>query len=554
MKDQLNELGVDIEEGIKWVRGGESLDNPFYKNIKSGAARYTNEVILMPSAESGLKPFLTGDPKTSILFQFLGYPIAFTNTVLKNAAKDILRNPTQNAPKALAAGLIMTEMARWTNWARSRGKSEENKSPLEIYSAAIRRWGGNGIVADMMGKAREATKVYQDPIAGVASGLGPVGNDLYKIAKRGDLVRIMGEKIPGYGALGFISPEAKSAYTEYLRDKSRDFKKATVRALGAENTVEPIPIRSGRAEGGLTTTGSTVENVPNVAKEPQERMNPYTGEPYDVTAGSFNQDFIDRNDRSDPLRRLGFSNGSKADPSMFRSDGSKKSARGFLGPIKNNVTGGIMTEVSVDLDIGGQRIQVPTLVPTLTKKEIEILSNMKLEGNAKNIPQSIIDKAASHAKERIAQNKNPFYVDGEEQRLNKAEGGNVVKDSFNYVVDRIQSLEPAIAKAIGFKEKDLQFAIDSDKKYDLKSKLRGEGDSIRHVTLGAAAYYSDNPELAKKAIDFRDRFSSDDRRGIRKDLINNQIGFDLAKESDSMEEVLEKALVLAKEGKLGKFE
>tara|TARA_E500000331_G_C17253423_1_gene712112 strand:+ start:719 stop:2782 length:2064 start_codon:yes stop_codon:yes gene_type:complete len=101
------------------------------------------------------------------------------------------------------------------------------------------------------------------------------------------------------------------------------------------------------------------------------------------------------------------------DPSMFRSDGSKKSARGFLGSIKNNVTGGIMTEVSVDLDIGGQRVQVPTLVPTLTKKEIEILSNMKLEGNAKNIPKSIIDKAAAHAKKRMAQGKSPFYIDGE---------------------------------------------------------------------------------------------------------------------------------------------
>ena len=561
--------------------------------------------------------------------------------------------------------------------------------------------------------------------------------------------------------------------------------------------------------------------------------------------------------------------GEVIDPSMLRSDGSEKSPRGFLGPIKNNVTGGIMTEVSVDLDIGGQRIQVPTLVPTLTKKEIEILSNMKLEGNAKNIPRSIIDKAAAYAKERIAQNKNPFYVDGEEEILNKAvggevdvpraapepderidkmtglpyniqagipfrdeedpikrlglagggitsdpmqrlgfaaggvrkgveaviktkekvsenvleaieqgenfayqalkylvepkdvprsiapvpqrkfdptnkefsaslgkmgeqpggrylemgngppkevtgefpakavigvnsegkptlnvskkllegetkkegrkiktnlfkkkagwkwtkvpkgfnpnpssnfsivsvedgkqhyfslrtefpegaeltryekkkteprlrptkkgnvhlgkkvgeisvrgrkhpvydqiqvygiagaatgtslldreetdstkrkelaEGSSVVKDSFNYVVNKIQSLEPAVAKAIGFKEKDLQFAIDSDKKYNLKSKLQGEGDSIRHVTLGAAAYYSDNPELAKKAIDFRDKFSSDDRRGIRKDLKNNQIGFDLAKESDSMQEVLEKALVLAKERKLGKFE
>ena len=63
----------------------------------------------------------------------------------------------------------------------NRGKSEEIKVLLNIFST-IRRWGGNGIVADMMGKAREATKVYQDPIAGV-KWTGPVGNDLYKIAK-----------------------------------------------------------------------------------------------------------------------------------------------------------------------------------------------------------------------------------------------------------------------------------------------------------------------------------------------------------------------------------
>ena len=72
--------------------------------------------MLNPTNESGLKPFLQAAPRTAILTQFLGYPVAFTNTVLKNAAKDMIRNPTQNAPKVLAAGLIMTEMARWTNW------------------------------------------------------------------------------------------------------------------------------------------------------------------------------------------------------------------------------------------------------------------------------------------------------------------------------------------------------------------------------------------------------------------------------------------------------
>jgi hypothetical protein len=105
--------------------------------------------------------------------------------------------------------------------------------------------------------------------------------------------------------------------------------------------------------------------------------------------------------------------GSVEDPSMYRSDGSKKSAQGFLGPVKNNVEGGTMTEVSVGMEINGQEMEVPTMVPTLTKKEIETLANMQLEGNAKNIPESIIMKAKQHALQRIEQGLSPFYQDGE---------------------------------------------------------------------------------------------------------------------------------------------
>ena len=248
MKDQLNELGVDINQGLKWIDSGASIEDDFYKNIKRGAARYTNEVILNPTGESGLKPFWTGDPKSAILFQFLGYPLAFSNTVLKNAGKAMIRNPRQNVPKVLAGGLIMTEMARWTNWARSRGESEENKSPLEIYTDAVYRWGGSGIVFDLMTKAKEASEVYQDPIAGISAGLGPVGNDVYKIMKRGDIVRIMGEKLPLYGALGLIAPEFKEDYKDFLKEGSKDVNEAILESIGAAKEVEPI--RLNRAEGG----------------------------------------------------------------------------------------------------------------------------------------------------------------------------------------------------------------------------------------------------------------------------------------------------------------
>ena len=99
---------------------------------------------------------------------------------------------------------------------------------------------------------------------------------------------------------------------------------------------------------------------------------------------------------------------------MYRSDGSKKSAQGFLGPVKNNVDGGTMTEVSIGVEIDGKEMEIPTMVPGLTQGEIDALADMQIEGNAGNIPESIVKKAEDHARQRITAGKSPFYEDGEE--------------------------------------------------------------------------------------------------------------------------------------------
>jgi hypothetical protein len=98
---------------------------------------------------------------------------------------------------------------------------------------------------------------------------------------------------------------------------------------------------------------------------------------------------------------------------MLRADGTAKSAQGFLGPVENTVQGGTMTEVSIGTEINGKKMEIPTMVPTLTADEVKALSSMKLEGNAKNIPKSIIMKAKEHARMRLEQGKSPFYQDGE---------------------------------------------------------------------------------------------------------------------------------------------
>ena len=169
--------------------------------------------------------------------------------------------------------------------------------------------------------------------------------------------------------------------------------------------------------------GGEVLNVPNVPVEPDQRIDKMTGLPYNQQAGTA---FVDKEDRQDPLqrlgfvkggmiedplKRLGFGEGGKASNDMKRIDGTTKSARGYLGPIKSNVTGGTMTEVS----IGGEQGEplIPVLVPTLTKEEVKQLSNTDFEGNAKAIPRSIIRKALAHAEKRRDAGLNAFYQDGE---------------------------------------------------------------------------------------------------------------------------------------------
>ena len=81
-----------------------------------------------------------------------------------------------------------------------------------------------------------------------------------------------------------------------------------------------------------------------------------------------------------------------------------------------------MTEVSVQFGDILDGAPIPMLVPTLTKEEIETLSNMQIEGNAQNIPQSIKNKAIRHALDRDEKGLSPFYQDGEEQSGGAGQG------------------------------------------------------------------------------------------------------------------------------------
>lgn len=92
----------------------------------------------------------------------------------------------------------------------------------------------------------------------------------------------------------------------------------------------------------------------------------------------------------------------------LRVNGTPKGL-GFFGELKGP-DGKVSTEISIGINLGGKETQIPTLVPTLDQNEINYLLN------GGKPTKEIIDKAVAHAQKRIAEGKNPFAQEGEQQR------------------------------------------------------------------------------------------------------------------------------------------
>lgn len=98
-----------------------------------------------------------------------------------------------------------------------------------------------------------------------------------------------------------------------------------------------------------------------------------------------------------------------------RPDGTPKGA-GFFGEIahKDNPRN-FSTELGGEADVEGQPLSFPLLVPTLTRKEIDLLTNPKEAQKPanKSALDDIYDKAIDHALTRKKQGKSPYAEEGE---------------------------------------------------------------------------------------------------------------------------------------------
>ena len=85
--------------------------------------------------------------------------------------------------------------------------------------------------------------------------------------------------------------------------------------------------------------------------------------------------------------------------------GGGPKGNGWLGLLQRP-DGGVMTEYTMGVPINGQEMEIPSIVPTLTQGEVDILLNMQ---PGDKMPDSIRWKAIKHAESRLEKGYSPFF-------------------------------------------------------------------------------------------------------------------------------------------------
>ena len=98
--------------------------------------------------------------------------------------------------------------------------------------------------------------------------------------------------------------------------------------------------------------------------------------------------------------------------SGYRHGTTDLKGQGYLGPLQT--PDGLMTELSIGVNLDGREMDIPALVPTLTQQEVQTLLTLKPD---QQIPKSVIDKAVAHARQRLTRGLDPFAGPGEQQSL-----------------------------------------------------------------------------------------------------------------------------------------
>jgi len=293
-RQQLNDLGVDEDEAIRWYKNSLDQNGNFnqtlaeaqdfyHDKITKGASRFATEIILNPSTAQANRPLWFSHPAAQLLVQFAGYPTVFSNTILKRYFNESINSPAQAIPKVVMASVVMGTIAHLGNTLRSQGENlydydtGERKDEAELVVEAVRRYGGLGPYEYAYRFAQDTERDVGQVATLLKMATGPFPQDVIDgVLFRRGLFEVSLQNIPFYQAL-------PSETRKKLRKIGREWDKGK---KDEDKKQEKRPYYY--AKGGL------VYDVPKVGNEPDEIKMRGVDATYNEVAGVILKDEEDR--------------------------------------------------------------------------------------------------------------------------------------------------------------------------------------------------------------------------------------------------------------------
>jgi hypothetical protein len=348
LEGELFDLGIDITKGRNWLTKGGKTDDPYYRDIVKGAGRFTNSIILQTSREFGTVPTYMTNPKVDIFTQFLRYPTVFGNTVLKNFARDAITDPTVNAPKIAAFAVMATNIAKATNYWRTspeeRERIEEDGSDWRDTLKAFQRVGLLGPMEYGL-RITEGMSYGQNPLVATAGVGGPVINDIIGLTlyNRG-LLETAARKAPLVGTKNLFERAVGDLMEEYtgIRNPYTPLQKAGKEAdkkvlSGFRSFANIVTGREGQNINNRLTTSNRLKKYHGG----KVQVDPYTGQPYEVREQFVTGGLIEGEEevpftKEDPAERINKFTGEPYQEEMNRLGLSEGGSTTLPRGIRNN--------------------------------------------------------------------------------------------------------------------------------------------------------------------------------------------------------------------------
>ena len=318
LEEEARRLGLNPDELVTWYNNGADINDPFFRNVKRGAVRYQGEIIMNPATVASQKPLVYGGKGTKLIFQLGSFPVAFSNTALKNMARQWIRYPVQNGAPVMGTAATLLVFGDLINMIKSGGTHKD--LPLEErLSKNIERVGLSTQAGEQFLRGEKAYEYNDNLFVSFVKGIGgPFTAEAIDAIQYGTGGREIGlTNMPGWHTYKKLDPETAERLLAAARELDKE---RGVIFKGKEE-------REQRALGGEISEDYPVKAVSN---NPADRK-------LDNLPISFNEVAANKENPyptyKDEMERLGFKSGNIVEEALeyFNPGNLEQRGQGYAG-------------------------------------------------------------------------------------------------------------------------------------------------------------------------------------------------------------------------------